>query len=428
MKQQSQCEGQPQYAVQRVQQGSRAALSERATTRPRVVRILQKVAAIALFWSATAGSAMAAEEANDAEPVEAAPDESVWTEEGAPVPEAFAFVVHENGTPYIILRAPRVDEYGRSISESGSEERYSLLDAQGTRRNFAAAPEYLGRYGSAFQALTTTSELGKWGSWVGQEVDLSGPDAHCTGTVEAVGHLVRFYSDGIELGWEALNALNRTPPERIAELTLDHPMGSELLAARVAVAADQDCSKVTWGRSASLPSLSQLPPTQPDAKNAALIERALRRLPDWLQTQRDWTDVRRSMRKARGGPVPSSWERWLASPRERHHWAVSVPGGPTVVWSRYVEGDACGGGCGGYWCGRVAAAWMRSPGSKLWEAIRIPSGVVKEFSLSLAVDLDNDKIPELMVGTGDERYLMRFRNGTYETVLGYRIVDMTCPC
>ena len=71
---------------------------------------------------------------------------------------------------------------------------------------------------------------------------------------------------------------------------------------------------------------------------------------------------------------------------------------------------------------------MRSPGSKLWDAIRIPSGVVKEFSLSLAVDLDNDKIPELMVGTGDERYLMRFHNGTYETVLGYRIVDMTCPC
>jgi hypothetical protein len=427
MKQQSQSERRPQLEVQSFPQGSRTAWSERATTRPSFVRILQQVAAIALFWSATAGSAMAAEEANDAEPVEAASDESVWTEEGAPVPEAFSFVVHENGVPYVILRAHAREENGTARIRSGAEQRYNLFEETGALREFAAEPESLGSYGRAFQPLTTLTELGRWDLWLAKNVYLVGPETECVGTVEAVGHLVRFIPEDYipEFGPDYWDASERMSDRRVAQLTLERENGAAVIAARVSVPEGQDCSGAIWARSAELPTLNSGVPGALASRDIRSIEQRLRRLPEWIEAQAKWTRTRQDLRRGGRGSLPRQWERWNASNRDRHHWLLSLPGGPSVEWSVFDNRE-----CDfyGYWCKRLTAFGLRAPGSKEWKVVSSEINKGFEMTPTLVIDLDNDRVPEIIFGKADRLVLMRFRDGNYTNVLEYRIQDRSLPC
>jgi hypothetical protein len=429
MKQQPQTEQRPQLAVQRFQQRSRTAWSERATIRPRFVRILQQVAAIALFWSATAGSAMAAEEASDAEPVEAAPDESVWNDDGFPNPEAFSFVVHENGVPYVILRPEVFDEYGQRQQRSGAEQRYNIADETGAIKKFAADPEYLGSYGRAFQPLTTLAELGKWDSRLAKSVYLVGSETECVGTIEAVGHLVRFVPEEYiqEFGENYWEAFARMSDRRIAQITVEREWGSAVIAARVSVPEGQDCSGAIWGRSADLAPLKPTVPGVPAFRDIRSIEQKLRRLPEWTEAQAEWTRTRQDLMRGGQGSLPRQWERWNASKRDRHHWLLSLPGGPAVEWSDF-DNRSCG--YGGYWCKRLSAFALRAPGAKDWTVVGSHIGAIFASALrpTMVVDLDNDRMPEIIFGTRDQLVLMRFRDGTYTNVLEYRIQDRSPPC
>jgi hypothetical protein len=326
-----------------------------------------------------------------------------WRPDGTPDPAAFAFVVHEGSASYLILGP-------------GSENTAAT-----------AAPELLTRFGHAFQPLSGAGELGAWEPWLGKEVSMFGPKSKCSAKVGSIGTLVRFDGgdDSIMVNDEAPDGIDKLSDTRLAELTFEYAGDDRFVAARLVNTSGAGCDETIWGRVAELPSLDVEQAQKPDFETVSFLEKSLRELPAWDSTQKKWSEVRKSYQSSEHPPDwPPNWENYQTTDFAPKVAELSLGNGPDVVWANAYAGD---GDCGNF-TGSITAMWIRNSGKDDWKV----ASPVSEFGDTIvptsAFDLDNDAMPEILFGTGDNLQLFRRVNGVFKPVLVHNVSYRGCGC
>ena len=290
-----------------------------------------------------------------------------------------------------------------------------------------APPELLTGFGHAFQPLSGAGELGVWEPWLGRSVSMFGPKSECNAKVGSIGHLVRFDGgeDGLVGTDEAPDGIDKLSDTRLAELTFEHAGDDRFVAARLVNASGAGCDKTIWGRVAELPSLDVEQAQKPDFETVSFLETSLRELPAWDSTQREWSEVRKSSQSAEHPPDwPVNWENYQTTDFAPKVAELSLGNGPEVVWANAYAGD---GDCGNF-TGSITAIWIRNSGRDDWKVASPLSEFGDTIVPTSAFDLDNDAMPEILFGTGDDLKLFRRVDGVFQPVLVHNVSYRGCGC